>query len=241
MRYTRKQYVDIHDADFNGIARSSCVLRYMQSAAWEHMREIGPSGKELQDRGQAFVVSALDMTIHHPIHTYQTVTAETWACKPRTMIFPRAYRLTDENGTLLAEIGSQWALVDLDTHALLRPAEFGGDYEAEDDNVRITRFRVPKAEEMELAGHYTVIYSETDYIGHLNNTHYPDMFTCFLPMRGRRVAHICIHFQNEAPLGDKLTIYRKQLEDNRYVMLSVRPDGMVNADAEITLTDLNAE
>ncbi len=241
MHYTQTSYVDIHDADFNGIARSSCVLRYMQSSAWEHMRALGPSGKELQDRGQAFIVSAMDMTIHAPVKTYQTLTAETWACKPRAMIFPRAYRLIDADGRVLAEAASQWALVDLETRALLRPADLGGDYGAEEDTLRITRFRVPKAEEMELAGHYTVIYSETDYIGHLNNTHYPDMFTCFLPMRGKRVAHICIHFLNEAPLGDKLTIYRQKQEGDTYLMLSVRRDGQINADAEITLVDIEEE
>ncbi len=240
MRYQRQSYVDIHDADLNGITRSSCVLRYMQSCAWEHMRALGPSGKELQDRGQAFIVSAIDMIIHKPVRTYHTVTAETWGCKPRSIIFPRGYRLMDEDGSLLAEAASQWALVDLETRALLRPEDLGGDYGAEDSSIVISRFRVPKKEEMDLAGHYTVIYSETDYIGHLNNTHYPDMFTCFLPMRGKRVARICIHFLKEAPLGDKLTIYRKG-DGDHYFMLSVRPDGQINADAEITLTDIEEE
>ncbi len=240
MRYPRETYVDIHDADFNGVARASCVLRYMQSCAWEHMRALGPSGKELQDRGQAFIVSAMDITIHKAVRPYQTLMAETWGCKPRSIIFPRGYCLKNAKGELVAEAASQWALVDLDTRALLRPEDLGGDYGAEDTTLRISRFRAPKAEEMEMVGHYTVIYSETDYIGHLNNTHYPDMFTGFLPMRGKRVAHICIHFLNEAPLRDKLTIYRKG-EGDHYFMLSVRPDGQINADAEITLCDIEPE
>ncbi len=237
MRYTRESYVDIHDADFNGLARSSCVLRYMQSCAWEQMRVVGPSGKDLQKQGKAFIVSSIDMTIHKPVHTYQTLTAETWVHKPRALTFPRAYCLKDTNGELVAEGASQWALVDLNTRTVLRPSELGSDYDAEEGTLRIHRFTVPRPDQMEMVGHYTVTYAQIDYIGHLNNTNYPDMFTCFLPMQGKRVAHMCIHFLHEAPLGDKLTIYRLK-DGDTYTLLSVRPDGLVNADAQVTLVDI---
>ncbi len=239
MRFEWKNYVDIHDEDMNGVARASAVLRYMQSAAWEHMRVAGPSGKDLQEQGKAFIVSAIDLTIHTPIHAYQTLTAKTWACRPRALTFPRGYALYNEDGDAVAEAGSQWALVDLTTRSLLRPSELGADYEAEDEVVRVSRFSVPHPEDMEMMGKYTVRYSETDYIGHLTNTRYPDLFTTFLPMKGKYVSHICIHFLHEAPLGEKLTVYCKK-DGDRYLMLSMRSDGQINADAEVTLADIDA-
>ncbi len=239
MKFTRPVYVDIHDEDFNGVARASAVLRYLQSAAWEHMRAVGPSGKELQDRGQAFILSALELTIHAPVRAYHTLTSETWACKPRAFTFPRGYALRDENNNLLAEAAANWALVDLKARTLLRPATIESDYNAEDETVRITRFIPPHAEDMTLVGTYTVNYSETDYIGHLNNTYYPDMFTSFLPMHGKRVAHMTIHFLREAPLGEKLSVYLRQ-EGDHYLLLTVREDGEINADAEVTLVDIQS-
>ena len=63
------------------------------------------------------------------------------------------------------------------------------------------------------------------------------MFTSFLNMQGRRVSHLSIRFLREATLGEVLTVYKKE-EGDTCLLVSVRSDGEVNAEACITLTNL---
>ena len=67
---------------------------------------------------------------------------------------------------------------------------------------------------------------------HMNNTKYPDMYSSFLDLEGRRIEEITINYQNEAPAGDKISVYRGEA-DGYYYFKTVRSDGKTNTEAEI--------
>jgi acyl-ACP thioesterase len=236
---SRKQniYVDPHDIDYNGVARASAVLKYLQIAADAQLYFEGPSNEKLWEEGKAFLVSSIDLTLDRPLYAHADVVAESWACPGRGFIFPRCYRLMDQAGVAVRGT-SNWALVESESRKLLRVSDYPAAFAYEPPlDYTARRFVVPHKEEMQRAGEYTVTYTQTDRNRHLNNTCYPDMFTSFVGMQGRRVSHMGIRFLKEAPMGEVLTIYTQEAGDTcRF--LSVRRDGEINAEAEMTFVKL---
>ena len=80
-------------------------------------------------------------------------------------------------------------------------------------------------------GGYGVHYGDVDQNRHMNNTKYPDMYSNFLPLDGKRVRAITISYNNEAVIGDKLRVLRGE-NDGKYYFRTVRSDGKVNSEAE---------
>ena len=56
MEYFNTQLtVDIHDVDFNGVARTSALMKYIQSAAQTQLTENGMSYDQLKNKKRAFI------------------------------------------------------------------------------------------------------------------------------------------------------------------------------------------
>ena len=230
-------FSDVHDEDFNGVCRPSAVLRYMQIAANEQLRNEGPSNEEMRAIGKAFVLTAIDITLHRPVMPYTTLESESCGCVGHWFLFPRYYLLKDRDGVLAEALG-QFGLIDIQTKQLEKYEEYPSRFTPMPlPAYTIKRFHLPHTEEMERVGTYTVTYGQTDQNHHLNNTYYPDLFAGFLDMEKKWVSHMVIRFQNEAPLGETLTVYRVKLKDS-FGFRTVRGDGEINAEACLTLSDL---
>lgn len=239
-RYHAPFTVSAHDTDANGICRASCILRYLQEAANLQLYHLGPTPKELENPPRAFVLSRLSMDILEPLKDYDTGSATTWPLPSRGVCFDRHYELLC-GGRPAARAVTQWALLDVTEKKLLHVDDVNIDY-IRNEQMQVTlpiRFRIPKTVRMELAGKKEVRYEDIDKNRHMNNTNYPNLYCDFLPMEGMRVQHIAISFAHEAPLGEKLTVFRGyDAEQNVWYFRSVRSDGCVNAEAAVILCKL---
>lgn len=232
--------VDFHDTDLYARMRPSAVLKYMQEAANLHLNTYGPSMDELRAGGQAFLLSRIRMSIHRALPAYTPIEAQTWvSMDDHGYSFNRYHRIM-ANGAVAAEAMSVWALVDLDTHRPIRVSEFTYNFTGDVplDLALPRRIHFPAGPDM--VGERRVVYSDCDYNGHINNTHYPDLLCDFLPEgETRRVSDVVINFLGEAPLGDTLTVYRAAdpERDGRYLFRTRRADGSTNIEAVLTLAD----
>ena len=113
---------------------------------------------------------------------------------------------------VVAEAFSVWALMELGSQKLLRRDQFSYPFPG-DEPLKLDlplRFRVPHADEMTLAGQRSIVYSDIDYNGHMNNTRYPDMLCDFTPeICSRQVTGVVLSYLHEAALGKTLAVYRK--------------------------------
>ena len=67
MKWVETYRINANDADVNDAVSASGVLRYMQDTANCQMEGEGPSYRELLDRGLAFVVSRLRLSLYNPL------------------------------------------------------------------------------------------------------------------------------------------------------------------------------
>ena len=236
MQYYRKNIeVDIHDVDFNGVARTSALMRYIQSAAQSQLTDSGLSYDELKARGRAFVISRIKMEFTAPVYAYEKLSAITFPCESRGYSFLRCYGL-ERNGVTIGRAVSVWALIDTESRALVKVSDFelGLDTYSPID-LSLTRIAHPS--EMIKVGSYKVLYGAVDQNKHMNNTVYPDMFSAFLPLENKRIKTISISYLAEAPAEDTLTVYRGQ-QNGLYYFRTLRSDGKINAEAEIELCEI---
>ena len=233
--FETKLKVDIHDVDFNGVARTSALMKYVQSAAQTQLTESGMSYDELRKKNRAFILSRIRMEFTDTIRAYEPLTALTFPCNSRGYSFLRCYKLI-KDGLTVGRAASVWALVDTETRGLVRVNDFDLGLDTYDPlDLPLTRIVIPA--ELKVVGEYRVNYADTDQNRHMNNTRYPDMYSQFLPLDGKRIESITISYANEAPFGDILTVERAE-ENGLYYFRTLRSDGKVNTEAEIKLCDI---
>ncbi len=227
--------VDIHDVDYNGIAKTSAVMRYIQSAAQKQLTMNGMSYEELRAKKRGFVLSKIRMEISAPIKAFTPLTAITYPCESRGYSFLRCYELLHD-GVSVAKAIAVWALIDTESRALVKVNDFDlGLPTLAPNDLIIGHIKMPS--EMVDVGGYGVHYGDVDQNMHMNNTKYPDMYSNFLPLEGRMIRSITINYNNEAQMGEKLRVSRARIGDS-YFFRTVRSDGKVNSEAEIVLENI---
>ena len=237
MEFRTHLIADIQDVDYNGVVRTSSLMKYIQSAAQTQLTLNGMSYDQLKDMKRAFILSRIKMEFTEPVRAYENLTAVTYPCDSRGYSFLRCYAL-EKDGVTIGRAVSIWALIDTETRALVKVNDFElGLKTHEPHSLALSRFTMPAS--IREVGTYTVNYGDTDQNCHMNNTRYPDMYSNFLPLDGKRIRTISINYQNEAPRGEKLRVERADgIDGYTYYFRTLREDGKVNTEAEIVLEDI---
>lgn len=237
MEFRTDLIADIHDVDHNGIVRTSSLMKYIQSAAQTQLTLNGMSYDQLKDMKRAFILSRIKLEFTEPVRAYEKLTAVTYPCESRGYSFLRCYAL-EKGGRTIGRAVSVWALIDTETRDLVRVNDFELGLEThEPHSLALSRFTMPTT--LKEVGTYTVNYGDLDQNCHMNNTRYPDMYSNFLPLDGKRIRTISINYKNEAPRGARLHVERADAPDGlTYYIRTVREDGLVNTEAEILLENI---
>lgn len=235
MEYKYKTEIDVHDVDFNGVAKASSIMKYMQSAAQSQLTDSGMSYDNLYRKNRAFILSRMKLEILRPLRAYDKITALTYPCESRGFSFPRCYAL-ECDGEIVARAISLWALIDTQTRSLVRVNDFDLGLPTLPQNGLILGAMKLPSEIVDVGG-YGVHYGDVDQNRHMNNTKYADMYANFLPIYGKMIRSISINFANEAAIGEKLRVLRAE-QNGIFYFRTMRSDGKVNSEAQIELCDI---
>ena len=236
MEYKIKTEVDVHDVDFNGVAKTSSIMRYIQTAAQSQLTESGLSYDNLKKANRAFILSRVKLEVLKPLRAYAPLTAITYPCESRGYSFLRCYAL-ESDGEIVAKAISVWALIDTENRSLVKVNDFElGLATLPKNDLVLNAMKLPSG--LVDIGGYGVHYGDVDQNMHMNNTKYPDMYSNFLPLENKMIKSITINFSSEAQIGEKLRVQRGE-EGGFYYFRTVRSDGKVNSEAQIELCDIN--
>ncbi len=216
MKFVRHYTVQWHDTDANRCARPSKLFMYMQETGGDHVRSSLMSLDEMRDRlGLAFLLSSISVSFYAPLYAKDEIDVETWVCESKGFGCNRCFRIL-RNDDVIAEASSVWALMNLQTRRLVRAED--SPFQSEPEAALHLPFprRLPPMhlDDMTMVGERKIVYSDIDYNGHMNNTHYPDVLCDFTPdICHRRVTGMMLSFVHEATLGHTLQVYRTPVTD----------------------------
>ena len=243
MKYIKHYTVKWHDTDANRHVTPSHLLMYMEETSNHHLISSGMSLDELRDtRGLGFLLSRIAIRIYEQLYANDEIDVETWVCESRGLAFVRCFRVL-RGESIVAEAYSIWALMDINEKKLLPVTAFPYQIEPEQPlgPELSARVRFPALNLMEYVGDRKIVYSDIDYNGHMNNTHYPNMLCDFTPdIRRKKVVGITLSFLREAAYGHTLKVYRTEREGNGYFFRTVDEAGTACLEAMLLTEDLTA-
>lgn len=240
MIFSQKYVTRWHDTDASRRVRATQLLVYMQETSNHHLQSCGISLDELRDRHSlAFILSKIRLAIYRPLYAFEEIEVQTWTGEEHGLSIPRFYRIL-RDGETVAEADTVWALVNLDTQALVKGSEckiLNFEHECFPTLDIPTRFSIPKGVELSSVGKRRIVWSDLDYNMHMNNTRYPDMLCDFIaPEDIGKIKGFLLSYVNEAAFTDELDV-RCARADDSYFFRTVNSAGKTCLDARIILSE----
>ena len=145
------------------------------------------------------------------------------------------------DGNIIAEAATVWGIIDIERRRFCKLAEFEPHINVTEEALELdspSRIHIPSDIPLRLVGEKTVLYSDTDVNGHMNNTNYPDLYCDFIPgMSKKRIIMMGINYSSEAKEGEVLKVYMDE-SDGQYYFRTVKSDGTTNSEAIIMPEDI---
>jgi acyl-CoA thioester hydrolase len=116
-RFTQGFTADAADIDELGHVNNAVWVRWIQNIATAHWEAVAPPDHVA---AYAWVVTRHEIDYRGNLTEGQRVTAETWVGTPKGARFDRHVRFTGDDGRVLVEAVTTWALIDRATGRLLR-------------------------------------------------------------------------------------------------------------------------
>ena len=194
--YRTSMRVGSRDVNLFRRLKTSALFEIFQELSVLHADILGFGTDEVLSRGIVWVITMQRVEIERLPKEQELIYLETWTGKTSHLLYPRFYRICDEDGNILVQASSLWTLMDSE--------QFGHEMTDMTNGSEIALPGAPKKAAAETSSTFTVPYSFLDQNGHMNNTRYLDLAEDLIPapLEGRKLKSIATRYQNEARHGD---------------------------------------
>lgn len=179
--YRKEFLVRPTETDRYGRLKPSAMLLYIQQTAGEHSDSYNLTYDALAQRGIFWAVIRHNIEITRLPRENETITLETWPMPTTRVAYPRSTVAYDEQGNVLFRSICLWILMDLNNRSMLVPGKSGVEVEGflRGDELPTPKSLLPKPLQQHIAR--TVVFSDLDKNGHMNNARYLDWVQDLLP------------------------------------------------------------
>ncbi len=225
----RKEFPIVsYHLDPTGKARLTTLANFFQEVAYQHANRLGFGYRDLKKNRTLWVLSRLRIRMERYPVWDEVVTVETWHRGMEKLFGMRDFRVKDQQGRVLGVAGSAWLIVDMDTRRPVRPdrsllqSDRGTDAVFEQP---LQKIEFAELTEPETAR--SVVHSDLDIVGHVNNVKYiewcMDVASADL-VEPPPVREFEINYLHEAMPGDRIGI-AMQRSNPGDLLFSARKEG----------------
>lgn len=226
----------ISDVDFNFEVDLIGLMDKFQLLATKHSKEMGLSYFDLKEKDSAFWVLS-------KIHVKFLEESPKWGDKfsilsyplePTNVKFGRNFKLKNSTGGLIAVANSEWCILDIESHRLRRSSSITS-YPKEliclDEKLGVEDYRVL---DDSIVGDENYVYtkvvrcSDLDMNMHMNNVVYTKVIIdsfCSSKFKDERIKEYELHFLKEAPEGAQIKIFKKEVNQEYFIVGKGELDG----------------
>ena len=213
--------VELRSKDVNLFKRlrASRLFELLQEASIAHTEELGWPRETTLDRGYLWMIAMQRIEIARMPEYGEKVMLRSWPGPMMHVLFPRQYRIDDEDGNALIRGSAIWTLVDMRTRAMASPDDHGVAIEGVTTGDELALPGTLRAEECDHEARFTVPFSYCDLNGHMNNTRYLDVAEDHLagPAKGRELAAISVQYTAEVRFGDTVDLRWREDDESAYL------------------------
>ncbi len=233
------------DVDFKEELKVSSALSYMEEVACSSADELGFGYSFVKPRGYAFMVTNICCEFLSPVPLGERVIVKTWPTPPTHVVFGREYAFCAPSGEVRIIASSRWCLVDIKSQRLLQAKVIDNqDYSTYNTRKLLegVKWKIPAfAKEVgEEKFSLRIANSEYDHNMHVNNTRYADYcLNCFAveELAKKRLKKFAISYVKQCHEGERLTFYRKKIEENAYLVQGVNENGEIVTQSSIVFEE----
>lgn len=196
------------DVDMYMRLRTSSLFTFLQEASIAHTEELGAGKVKTLDKGLLWVVTMQYAGIDRMPEYGEEIVIETWPGETMHVLFPRYYRVLDEDGKPLINASAIWSLVDKNSRKLVFPDEHKISVKGEITGNETALPTAAALAEWKDQTDFCVPYSYVDLNGHMNNVRYFDLTDDLLGLsaKGFVPSEIKSVYSNEAKYGENITV-----------------------------------
>ena len=216
-----QQEFHINDAavDCFGRLKPSMLLFYVQEVAGIHATTLGAGYDALMAKDLFWAILRTKVQITRLPCSGETIRLETWPMPTSRVAYPRSVVAYDASGSEIFRAISLWCLMDRRTRSMVLPGKSGVSVIG---TLRGNELTVPGSlavKTLEHSASRTVLFSDLDRNGHMNNTRYMEWCGDLLPstFHGTHTPQeftICYHA--ESLEGDALDIHYQMAESGLF-------------------------
>lgn len=234
---TKTIIIQISDCDISGRWRPSAAQATLLGIGEENAMSLGLSYTEMLQRDMCWVLYRQQINLHQIPKALDEVKITTWPGAVEGPLFARCFILETEEGTRIGEAITSWVLINVKTRRPLRPSVLQGQLPENTD--RVSPMPLPgvlRIENAQYVEERTVLYSDVDVNGHMNNARYLDWVCDILPLqtlRARGINQWQVNYIAEALPGEKLELSIREEADLCYIVGKKSVDGRTAFEAKI--------
>lgn len=207
--------------DLSGQATVPSMCRSIINAIGRNIRREGCGIDVMKQAGRSWVLLRSAFEIDERPRLYDLFNIFVWPGKGSGgLTYNRSVKVTDADGCEIGRGTTEWCVIDASSRRPVFP-DLGladGDVPVPCRGPRRLKDFIPDFSRIKEVG-----YSDCDFNGHLNNTHYIEMFYNLLPekvLSSGLFTRIDINFRHEVRKGDAVDFGMKRVSDEEFLFIA---------------------
>ena len=228
MYWSDEYKVHSYEIDEYSNASFTAICNFMQETAWNHAENLQVGFSQLIERGLVWVLSRQRIRVHRYPRWGDRIIVNTWPSGMDRMYCYRDFKVETPEHETLVTATSTWFVIDMKSRRPQRTETFI-DLRPEAPERMFDAFAV-KLDRMSEGGEESlrsVLFSDMDVNGHLNNVNYMKYVIDSMPrefIQTNRLTELEINYLNEGLYGDTVVISRQD-NGNGEIQFGLRRQG----------------
>lgn len=202
--------ISSYDLDPRGQARLTSMANYFQEMAYQHAGQLGFGYNDLKENQTFWVLARMKIRIlRYPVWDEQ-IMVETWHNGMDRLFGMRDFKVMDYAGNPTGMATTAWIVLDARTRKPIRPdGELLRNRTGDGPVFAEKMEKIILPEKMDHLSTHTVVFSDLDIVGHVNNVKYMEWCIDSATFENRNdweIREIEINFMHESLLGDDIEI-----------------------------------
>ena len=232
-KYSGDCIIKSYQTDKNSFIKLSSLFHILEDFA-NNGADFLDVGKDFMDREhKTWYATQYHIKLYKDIKYQDKLKIFTWSSGFKFLTATREFQLFNEKQELVADINSNWALLDLDTLKPVKMDNFLSEKTTTNEKyLTESILKIRQLEKVDFSKEFQVRYDDIDLNNHVNNSVYPTWVIETFPidfLEKHKPTEIEISFKKSAFFGDEILVETELKDNTSYSIISSKDKSKIFA------------